>query len=308
MSDAPRVPRWLARADQPREFRLTLCGGRDAENSLAELRAALGGLSTGAGWRPGENAWCLDVDCAPAEAWSVLRRLRERLADADVYLQPRDELGKRLLICDMDMTIVAAETLDEVAAMLGLGEKIAAITKRAMHGELDFRAALRERIAMLAGQPEQVFHDIVGRLELNPGAESLLAGARAAGVHTILVSGGFEQVARPVAARLGFDEVHCNRLEIDRGRLTGGVTEPIVDAALKRDILERQAAALGIPLVQCCAIGDGANDLPMLAAAGLGIAYHGKPVLRDATPCRIDHSGLDAALHFMGLDLPATGA
>ena len=153
-----------------------------------------------------------------------------------------------------------------------------------------------------------MFHDIVGKLELNPGAEALLAGARAAGVHTILVSGGFEQVARPVAERLGFDEVHCNRLDIDGGRLTGGVPEPIVDANLKLSILERRAAALGIPLAQCCAIGDGANDLPMVSGAGLGIAYRGKPVLRDATPCRIDHSGLDAALYFMGIDLPGQGS
>jgi len=204
----------------------------------------------------------------------------------------------------MDMTIVDAETLDEVAASLGLGEKIAAITKRAMYGEIDFRAALRERIAMLAGQPERVFHDIVGKLELNPGAEALLAGARAAGVHTILVSGGFAQVADAVALRLGFDEVYCNHLEIDGGKLTGRVPEPIVDADFKRRLLHERAQAHGLPLAACCAIGDGANDLPMVSSAGLGIAYHGKPVLRDATPCRIDHTGLDSALHFMGIDLP----
>jgi phosphoserine phosphatase len=243
----------------------------------------------------------VDVDCSPAEAWALLQCLRARLDHADVYIQPRDEPGKRLLICDMDMTIVAAETLDEVAARLGLGERIAAITKRAMFGEIDFDAALRERIAMLAGRPEQVFVDIAGELELNPGAEALIAGARAAGVRTILVSGGFAQVAEPVAARLGFDAVHCNRLEIEAGRLSGRVPEPIVNADLKRRILEREAAALDIPLERCCAIGDGANDLPMLAAAGLGIAYRAKPVLRDATPCRIDHTGLDSALHFMNL-------
>lgn len=301
MSDAPTAPAWLSRSDAPRRFTATVCSDGDLDAARAALEAECAGLAAGDPRPAGATACRLEVDCDAARAWQVLQRLRERLSDADVYLQPRDEPARRLLICDMDMTIVAAETLDEVAAMLGLGDKIAAITKRAMHGELDFRAALRERIAMLAGQPQQLFHDIVGELRLNQGAEALLAGARAAGVHTILVSGGFEQIARPVGERLGFDEVHCNRLELANGKLTGRVPEPIVDADLKRRILERQASALGISLAQCCAIGDGANDLPMVRSAGLGIAYRGKPVLRDATPCRIDHTGLDSALHFMGL-------
>ena len=242
------------------------------------------------------------VDCNPVAAWTLLQLLREKLGSADVYLQPQTEYGKRLLICDMDMTIVAAETLDEVAAMLGLGERIAAITRRAMHGEIDFNAALRERITMLAGQPEQVFHEVSQHLQLNPGAEKLLAGANAAGVHTILISGGFAQVAEPVALRLGFDEVHCNHLQIEAGRLTGQVIEPIVNADIKCRILQQRAQALGLALVDCCAIGDGANDLPMLSAAGLGIAYHGKPVLRAATSCHIDATDLESALYFMGLD------
>ncbi|MGD8348375.1 MAG: phosphoserine phosphatase SerB, partial [Gammaproteobacteria bacterium] len=264
-------------------------------------REVLAGVVDGEALRIGASACRLDFECTPAAAWSLLERLRAGLHEADVYLQPRDELGKRLLICDMDMTIVAAETLDEVAAKLGLGDEIAAITERAMNGELDFDAALRERIAMLAGRPEQVFRDIVGELELNPGAEALLAGAKAAGVHTILVSGGFEQVAGPVAQRLGFDELHCNRLEIEGGKLTGRVPEPIVNADRKCSLLQQRARAHGLDLKQCCAIGDGANDLPMVSAAGLGIAYRGKPVLRDAAACRIDHTGLDSALHFMGL-------
>ena len=301
MSEAPRAPAWLSRPDAPRQFQATVCSNGDLAAARAALEAEFADLPGGDIQCPGDKFCKLEIDCDAARAWASLQRLRERLEDADVYLQPRDELGKRLLICDMDMTIVAAETLDEVAASLGLGEKIAAITKRAMHGELDFRAALRERIAMLAGQPEQVFNDIVDKLELNPGAEALLAGASATGVHTILVSGGFEQVARPVAERLGFDEVHCNRLGIDAGKLTGEVPEPIVDADFKRRLLLERAQACGVPLEACCAIGDGANDLPMVSSAGLGIAFHGKPVLRDATPCRIDHSGLDTALYFMGL-------
>jgi phosphoserine phosphatase len=232
----------------------------------------------------------------------LFRSLRENLTDADVYMQPQSERGKRLLICDMDMTIVAAETLDEVATILGMGERIAAITARAMNGEIDFNAALRERIAMLAGQSVQVFHDVAQSLSLNPGAEKLLAAANTAGVHTILISGGFSQVAEPVAHRLGFDEVHCSQLELEADKLTGGLLDPIVNADYKCNILQQRAQALGFALRDCCAIGDGANDLPMLTAAGLGIAYHAKPVLRAATSCHIDVTDLESAVYFMGLD------
>jgi phosphoserine phosphatase len=231
-----------------------------------------------------------------------LQDLRRRLQASDVYLQPESTPPVRLLICDMDMTIVAAETLDEVAAALGMGERIAAITARAMHGELDFDAALRERIEMLAGESEQAFHDVANQLQLNPGATELLAAAKAVGVHCVLVSGGFAQVAEAVARRLGFDEVYCNHLEIVDGRLGGAVHAPIVNADYKCKILQQSARKLGIGLVECCAIGDGANDLPMLRAAGLGIAYRAKPILHAASSCHIDATDLASAIHFMRLD------
>jgi phosphoserine phosphatase len=210
----------------------------------------------------------------------------------------------RLLICDMDMTIVAAETLDEVAARLGLGERVATITARAMRGEIDFDSALRERIAMLAGQPEQVFHDIVDDLQLDPGASELLTAAKAAGVHCVLVSGGFVQVVEPIARRLGFDEYFCNYLDVADGRLSGEVQNPIVNADFKCNLLQRVARAQRITLDECCAIGDGANDLPMICAAGLGIAYRGKPILRAASACHIDATDLSSAIHFMRLRPP----
>lgn len=297
-------PGWLQRSNALQPFVLTICASGDLDEALAQLRAELDGMKIGAQTRIA-SACNLTVDCSPARAWSLLQRLRSRLTDADVYIQPETERGKRLLICDMDMTIIDAETLDEVAAALGMGEAIAAITARAMHGEIDFNAALRERIAMLAGQPEQVFHDVAQQVHLNPGARELLAGARAAAVHTILISGGFAQVAEPVAAWLGFDEVHCNHLELEARTLTGRVREPIINADLKCQVLQHSAQTLGIRLRDCCAIGDGANDLPMLTAAGLGIAYHAKPILRAATSCHIDVTDLASALHFMGLERAA---
>ena len=294
-------PAWLEGADTGCRLALTLCSDADLDRLLAAARDEFAASAVDIA-HPGPGACQLEFDGAPRDAWEGCLRLREAHRDADIYLQPRDELGKRLLICDMDLTIVAAETLDEVAATLGLGERIAAITKRAMHGEIEFKQALRERIGMLAGQPEQVFQDINARLSLNRGARRLLAGARAAGVHTILVSGGFAQVADQVARQLGFDEVHCNHLEIRAGKLTGEVRDPIVDAGLKRQILQQGAEARGLPLAACCAIGDGANDIPMLTAAGLGIGYHPKPVLRAATSCHIESTSLASALYFMGLE------
>ena len=295
-------PAWLRRSDASQSFVVTVCSNGDLQAALAAIRSELDQLQIGGQHKPSANACNLSVTCRPTQAWALLQTLRERLPDADAYVQPEADRGKRLLICDMDMTIVDAETLDEVAAMLGMGEQIAAITARAMHGEIDFNTALRERISMLAGQPEQVFHDVAQKIRLNPGAKELLDGARAAGVHTVLISGGFAQVAEPVAAQLGFDEVHCNHLELEARTLTGRVREPIINADLKCQVLQHSAQALGIGLRDCCAIGDGANDLPMLAAAGLGIAYHAKPILHAATSCHIDVTDLASALHFMGVE------
>jgi len=297
-----QAPRWLPRSTGRQAFVVTLCSAGDIDAALATLDAALGELTITARQRLDVNRCALTIDCTPLRAWSLLQDLRHRLQACDVYLQPESTPPARLLVCDMDMTIVAAETLDEVAAALGMGERIAAITTRAMHGELDFDAALRERIEMLAGESEQVFHDVASQLQLNPGATELLAAAKAAGVHCVLVSGGFAQVAEPVALRLGFDEVYCNHLEIVDGRLGGAVHAPIVNADYKCRILQQCARKLGIRLVECCAIGDGANDLPMLRAAGLGIAYRAKPILHAASSCHIDATDLASAIHFMRLD------
>ena len=304
MSNTPRAdePGWLAGSDALQPFVITVCAAGDIDDVRNRFDAGLGELQIREHRPLSTTAFDVVIDCTPDVAWSLLQSLRQSLADADVYVQPQHERGKGLLVCDMDMTIVAAETLDEVARILGMGEQIAGITKRAMHGEIDFDAALRERITLLAGQPEQVFYDVIDQLQLNPGAEELLGAAKAAGLHTILVSGGFAQVAVTVAGSLGFDEVHCNHLGIASGKLTGELKSPIVNADFKCNLLQQRARALEIPLSQCCAIGDGANDLPMLRAAGLGIAYRAKPVLREATSCHIDVTDLESAACFMGLE------
>jgi phosphoserine phosphatase len=301
MSDSPQEPRWLRRSSARQAFVVTLCSADDIDAALTTLDEALGELVIYQRQRLDNKRYALTVDCTPDRAWALLKDLRASLQASDVYLQPQSTPPVRLLICDMDMTIVAAETLDEVAAVLGMGERIAAITTRAMRGELDFDAALRERIQMLAGQPEQVFHDVANNLQLSPGATELLVAAKSAGVHCVLVSGGFSQVAEPVAQRLGFDEVFCNDLEIADGRLSGAVHAPIVNADYKCRILQRCASKQGIGLNECCAIGDGANDLPMLRAAGLGIAYRAKPILHAAASCHIDATDLASAIHFMRL-------
>ena len=297
MKPGARPPGWLDRPAAPTAFVATVCAESGTAGVAARIAQGLGASSA-----PRElsaRAVEFEFKATPAAAWAAWQELRDAIDGADLYLQPADTPASRLLICDMDMTIVAAETLDEVAAELGLGDEISRITTRAMLGEIDFDAALRERIAMLAGRDERVFHEVAGRLDYNHGARALIDGARAAGVHTILISGGFAQVAEPVARELGFAEVVCNRLDIENGRLTGTVPDPIVNAALKRRTLQQRARALGLDPALCCAIGDGANDALMLEAAGLGIAYRGKPVLRAATDCHLDFGDLECALYLM---------
>jgi len=294
-------PRWLQRGKTPGVFEATLCSRASVGVALSTFYDEIGDLPVLGCETHGDKACTVTFECKPDEAWSLLQILQHSLSRTDVYLQPRDSVKMRLLVCDMDMTIVAAETLDEVADRLGMGERIAKITERAMLGEIDFDEALRERVAMLKGQPEKAFIDLADSLELNPGADELLEAARDADVYSVLVSGGFKQVAEPVARRLGFDAVYCNHLDVKDGLLTGTVRSPIVNADRKLNILQRTARKRGHGLSSCCAIGDGANDLPMLRAAGLGIAYRAKPILRTANACRIDATDLSSAIHFMRL-------
>ncbi len=247
------------------------------------------------------NDRAVDVITAGRVPPGVLNEVRERFR-IDAICQDLATRGKSLLLADMDATMVADETLDELAGYAGLKDRIAAITARAMNGELDFEAALRERVALLKGLPVTALAETAGRLTFNPGADVLIRTLKAHGLHCALVSGGFTYFTGRVAAALGFDEHHGNRLEVAGDSLAGTVADPILGKAFKKHCLEATAERLGIPMSATVAIGDGANDLPMLQAAGLGVGWRSKSILREALPSHILFGGLDTLLYCLGLE------
>ncbi len=219
----------------------------------------------------------------------------------DINLQPlrEYETKRRLFVFDMDSTLIQAEVIDELAKLAGVGEQVVAVTASAMRGEIDFKQSFTHRLSWLRGLPEAKVLDLIDRIPLTPGVERLFKEFRAHGVRTAIASGGFVCVARHLQERLGIDHIHTNQLPILDGCVSGTVCGEIIDATRKAEILREIARAERIPLEQTVAVGDGANDLPMLAAAGTGIAYHAKPVLREAAKLRITHAPLDAALHLV---------
>jgi phosphoserine phosphatase len=208
--------------------------------------------------------------------------------------------SKRLIVLDVDSTLVRGEVIDELAARAGRADEVAAITAAAMNGELDFAESLRKRVAVLAGLPVGVLDEVRERLELTPGARTLIRTLQRLGFRCGIVSGGFTQVTEPLAAALGLDFAAANTLEVAGGKLTGGLVGEIVDRAGKARALERFAAAHGIPLEQTVAVGDGANDLDMLGVAGLGIAFNAKPVVREQAHAALNQPYLDAVLQVLG--------
>lgn len=219
---------------------------------------------------------------------------------ADILCQPVAIRKKSLFFADMDATMVAEETLDELAAFAGIKEKIAAITTRAMNGELDFKDALRERIALLKGLPLTALEKTAAGVTYTRDAGTLIATLKKAGVYCVLVSGGFTYFTGKVGDYLGFDENHGNVFGIEGGALSGTVVDPILDKNFKLACLKETAARLGVTLDAAVAIGDGANDQPMLEAAGLGVGFYSKPVLRAALDNHIVHNGMDALLYTLG--------
>ena len=234
----------------------------------------------------------------PLNVAALLQAVGDRPIDA-IVTKSRGR-RKALLIADMDSTIITGETLDELAAHAGIGEPIAAITRRAMNGELDFKAALRERVAMLKGLDLAALESTWQRVQLTPGARELVATMRARGALTALVSGGFSFFTTRVAAKLGFDVHRSNLLLDDGARLTGQVAEPILDRDSKLAALHELAAQRGVRLQATLAVGDGANDLDMIRAAGLGIAFHAKPVVASQARARVEHADLRALLFAQG--------
>lgn len=220
----------------------------------------------------------------------------------DFIIQPNNgKRRKKLLISDMDSTIINQECIDEIADKIGLKEKVSEITERAMNGELDFKEALRERVALLADIPESALIDVYNNnITLMSGAKELVHTMKKHGSKCILVSGGFTFFTSRIADVAGFDEQYANILEINHGKLTGKVIEPILDKEAKLSSLEEAVATLGISNEDTLAAGDGANDLPMLKAAGMGVAYHAKPSVRAQVNARINHTDLKSLLYIQG--------
>ncbi len=229
-------------------------------------------------------------------------RLRQQADEQriDVNLVPLDGRRKRLLIADMDSTIITSESLDDLAAMVGIGDAVAAITRQSMAGEMDFEAALDARIAMLAGQSSQLFDRLVTDAVLTAGATLLVHTMRAHGAKSYLVSGGFDFMTGPIAAQCGFDGHHANHMDEANGKITGTVRKPVLDRNAKADYLAHYCNQWGLQPDDAATVGDGANDLAMLQAAGMGVAFNGKPLLRRAIALQLNHTDLRGLLYLQG--------
>lgn len=242
---------------------------------------------------------CEFRDTRPEQLAGIRKVLADRPVDANMVAVGARR--KRLLVADMDSTIINCECIDEIADFAGIKPQIAAITERAMRGEIEFESALRERVGLLKGQPETILDEVMHRrIRLNDGARILVTTMAGTGAVTALVSGGFTWFTSRVARLAGFAHDRANILEVEAGSLSGTVREPILGREAKRQSLLDLAAANAIPLEETMAIGDGANDLDMIRASGLGIAYRAKPVVADAAHARLDHSDLSAALYLQG--------
>jgi len=255
---------------------------------------------------------CIELDVSGADPAHLRDELARVAADrgVDVAVQ-RGGLYRRamrLIVMDVDSTLIQGEVIDLLAARAGCADEVAKVTEAAMRGELDFAASLRERAALLAGLDAAVVDDVRAGLRLTPGARTLIRTLKRLGYKCGIVSGGFTSVIEPLAAGLGIDFVAANTLEVADGKLTGRVLDPIVDRDGKTEALRRFARAAGVPLSQTVAVGDGANDVGMIAAAGLGVAFNAKPVVRDAADTALTVPYLDTILYLLGISREAVEA
>jgi phosphoserine phosphatase len=277
--------------------------GRLSSAIPARIREALSALGADLGapdWLAEAEALDLPFTHLNPEQAVAAARTALQAEPVDAIAQPAEGRRKLLLIADMDSTIVTSETLDELAAYAGLKDRVAEITRRSMNGELDFAAALRERVAMLKGLSVDALEATWKQTHLMPGARALVRTMSAHGAHCALASGGFTFFTGRVAQLCGFQSHHSNTLLDDGRTLSGTVAEPVFDRDAKLATLTRLAAEKGLPLSATLAVGDGANDLAMIGAAGLGVAYRAKPVVANAARARVDHADLRALLYAQG--------
>jgi phosphoserine phosphatase len=240
------------------------------------------------------------LDAPPEPALREIATMALAGRPVDAVLQAAAGRRKKLLVADMESTIIVNEMVDELAALVGIGEQVGAITRRAMNGEIRFKEALRERVALLGGLEEAALKETCERIVFMPGARALVATMRANGARAALVSGGFRVYTGYVAPRVGFDWHYANDLVVRDGVVAGTVTEPILGREAKREALVSLCRELKLDLSQSIAVGDGANDIDMIEAAGLGIAFRAKPALKAVAPVAIDHGDLTALLYLQG--------